>query len=260
MKKLCLALALLLCLGACGQIIELEAASTIAVTTERETMLRGTLPAQASEDYASIIQAYSELINNKRNGKYDDVEGQEAFEADIRIFTEELGCSMQLAYQINSSCSEAFLLGNPNQLGCAVYDLNKDGVSELIILSEDNCFIYAIFTLDQDEPILLGAYWSRSNCMIDTDGTLYYQGSGGAANGLLKTYILPARGTKLAATAEYAYGTYGYGAEGQTQYYRQEGCIQTMISWEEFSASTKDFPRYPDNPTMRLGLTFMPIR
>ncbi|MCL2105520.1 MAG: hypothetical protein FWH26_00380 [Oscillospiraceae bacterium] len=157
--------------------------------------------------YAPIIEAYENLI---RGG-------------DAEAFMREAGVPVEFGHQADSSCFE-ILLGGKEDLGYAIYDINGDGVMELMILSRAYYDIHALFTLRGDTPVMLGAYWSRSRCVIDTDGRLYYMGSGGADDTIERVYTLAPGGTSLRVTEEGESGI---------------------------------FPA--DNPTRRLGLTIVPI-
>ena len=58
-------------------------------------------------------------------------------------------------------------------------DLNNDGISELIFSGEGHR-IFAIFTLKEGSPKLLGAFWSKHKCTILNTGELYVLDVGGA--------------------------------------------------------------------------------
>ncbi len=70
---------------------------------------------------------------------------------------------------------------NPSveKFGYALSDLNKDGIDELLFMSEDG-FIHAMFTLCDNQPVLLDAFWSRYSCVILENGDIFARGSGGA--------------------------------------------------------------------------------
>ncbi len=65
------------------------------------------------------------------------------------------------------------------KFGYAIADLNKDGIDELLFLKDDYS-ILAIFTLCDNQPILLDAFWPRYDCAILENGDIFTQGSDGA--------------------------------------------------------------------------------
>lgn len=65
------------------------------------------------------------------------------------------------------------------QYGYALSDLNKDGIDELLFMSEDG-FIHAIFTLCDNQPVLLDAFWPRYSCVILENSDIFARGSGSA--------------------------------------------------------------------------------
>ena len=99
----------------------------------------------------------------------------------------------QRAYELSCSTSEAAYERN---IGYAIQDINDDGIPELILLADDEYvwphFIYAIYTLHQDSPVLAGAYWSRNQCELDKSGRLYVEGSNGAADNIFEVLWLNA--------------------------------------------------------------------
>lgn len=80
-------------------------------------------------------------------------------------------------YYIPSSLEDGFVLK----------DLNADGVDELIVLSRGyfrdtmEAFLTAIYTLKDDQPVLATESWTRSRKYLCADGSIYEEGSNGAA-------------------------------------------------------------------------------
>jgi len=82
-------------------------------------------------------------------------------------------------------------------IGYTFFDVNHDGVAELIIglidrEKEGKYYgenIYAVYTY-QDIPYLLLEGWSRNRCFLLEDGTFYVEGSGGAMYSVLENYVL----------------------------------------------------------------------
>jgi len=230
MKRLCVILALLLFLCACGQAVQPEemsvttATTTTPTTTEREI---DTLPAKAAKEYASVIQAYSKLLRNRESEKYEGY---------IAAFMKELDVPERFV-----AFTEPFYFLSP--LGCAVYDINKDGVSELIVADNDyvnDCRnIRSIFTLKNGKPILLGIYGGNNYwCDIDVDGTLYAHGRGGAYYFEDRVYTLPANGTEFCLMEKRVMDTFDHDNDGidEESYYFEKDGVKTYLSREEYSA------------------------
>ena len=174
--------ALLLGLFACGE-AEPEAKITAAGATALAAAATEA-PMADTRAYAPIIAAYSGFLR----GADVDVDGATA------AFLRAAGTPEAFSYQMESSLFELSLDGKES-LGYSVYDINGDGVPELIVRSEDFFTIYSIFTLRGGKPVLLGAYWSRSRCMLAANGTLYYDGSSGADDSVSLILTLPPVGT-----------------------------------------------------------------
>lgn len=72
-----------------------------------------------------------------------------------------------------------------NAYGYGLKDINGDGVTELVFLvkqpGQEYIDVYAIYSLVDGTPNLLGGYWSRNHCVIKEDGAIYVHASGGAA-------------------------------------------------------------------------------
>lgn len=66
-----------------------------------------------------------------------------------------------------------------DSFGWLLYDMNKDGNQELFFVREDGILL-AVFTIVNDEPILLDAFWNRYKGVITENGELYTLATGGA--------------------------------------------------------------------------------
>lgn len=70
----------------------------------------------------------------------------------------------------------------------ALEDLEQDGSLELIVLdAEDNARILAIFALENGRIVMTHDGWYRSRLYRLEDGSLYREGSGGAAYSIFET-------------------------------------------------------------------------
>ena len=110
----------------------------------------------------------------------------------------------QFLYELDNSILES----RDGRLGYAMCDLNGDGKPELLILSEDYT-IHAIYTLRQDKPVLVGAYWSRKKCIIDEIGILCVDSSSGASDSSDAVYFLNSSG-ELKLIKEKGFGARKY--------------------------------------------------
>ncbi len=70
----------------------------------------------------------------------------------------------------------------------ALEDINKDGSREMIVLDAmGNTRILAIFALQNGQPVMTHEGWYRARLYKLSDGTLYNEGSGGAAYSIFET-------------------------------------------------------------------------
>ena len=81
--------------------------------------------------------------------------------------------------------------------GFAVTDLSGDGIPELLIGSLGSGMVYAIFTISDGVPKLVLEGWYRNSYYILQDGSIFNQGSGGAAYHIFGLYNLSEDGTAL---------------------------------------------------------------
>lgn len=71
----------------------------------------------------------------------------------------------------------------------ALEDMDNDGNPEMIVLDAmGNTRILAIFTLQAGQPVMTHEGWARSRLYKLSDGTLYHEGSGGAAYSIFEAY------------------------------------------------------------------------
>lgn len=97
-------------------------------------------------------------------------------------------------------------------IGYTMYDVDGNGIDELIIADTgegvlDNR-ILLMYTLHDDEPVLLIDGWARNRYYILNDNTIYNEGSGGAAYTIFATYRMAEDGLGLELTDYYYSGFY----------------------------------------------------
>ena len=101
------------------------------------------------------------------------------------------------------------------------YDINKDGIEELLI----NNYIIDIFSYDGSNVIRL--FSEDANCLSETrcsinlydDGTIYFSGSGGAANYYIGFYNINQNSSTLNTINSYLIK---YGNDGSTTIYDED--------------------------------------
>lgn len=126
-----------------------------------------------------------------------------------------------------SGIGEVVMSGDENALnniGYTFYDVNGDGVTELIIgaISEESDgkyygqYIYSVYT-HKDTPHLLLEGWSRNRCFLLDDGTFYTEGSSGAMYSVFENYVLGPNDTEVTCVDYYftkekdeTYEVYGF--------------------------------------------------
>lgn len=103
---------------------------------------------------------------------------------------------------LNESLSYA---DNPQEVlereGYELRDINHDHVDELLIGS--GSVIDALYTIRDNEAVLVEESWSRNMYSLMPDDTLFYQGSGGAAYTIFGIYRLERDSTELKAVDYY---------------------------------------------------------
>ena len=216
----------------------------------------------AAAKYAAIIDAYRDYLIHR-----DDSDNEEALEKLLAKIALELNIKPDILNNAKASdlwgSFEPFVYDPNVKLGYSLRDLNNDGIPELFILSEDYS-IHAIFSLIKDSPVLVGAYWSRKNCVIDKAGTLYIDGSSGADDSNSASYLFIS-GDKELQLVEMV-GTESVDKQtGKTfpkpRNYRIKNGKKTIIDDKEAGEAWRSFHAVvSSNPTKDAGLVFIPIR
>lgn len=88
-----------------------------------------------------------------------------------------------------------------NTVGYVFRDVNADTIPELFIGTFDKSGdahtkneIYAAYTHDGTNPVLLFSGWARNSYALTEENTFYYYGSGGAANSVFGEYAISEAG------------------------------------------------------------------
>lgn len=142
-----------------------------------KTLQDGSLP----DAYKEILDSVYEVLLGK---EADDVAGGELI--GVGVWEARIGRTVEEIL----SC-----------VGYTLYDVDGNGVQELIIADTgeglwDNR-ILNMYTLHEDEPVMVLEGWARNRLYILNDGRIYYEGSGGAAYTTFATYRMGADGRSL---------------------------------------------------------------
>ncbi len=123
--------------------------------------------------------------------------------------------------------------------GYEYIDINKDGTKELILTTNTDYSILAIFTMSNGKPVLLDAFWSRYQGHIDSDGLLHTRGGNGWDCSVLRIYKLSPEGDRLELVSE-------IGSDGHTNdkinFYKLVNNKKVSISEEEYNSLLNSEP------------------
>lgn len=111
---------------------------------------------QVDSAYEAIITKYKDLLNAKMNSEELQQPSDPENEIEIAV------------YDTVNMCTE------PEQMGYATKDINGDGIDELVLMRKDNG-VYALFTIDNDAPVLLLCRENKATYIAIIGGTVYYE-------------------------------------------------------------------------------------
>jgi hypothetical protein len=130
------------------------------------------------DDYYALLEGFCELIEKQD----DTVELQEG----------ELGI-----YEAAQGIGDEAI----NKMGYVMTDMNDDGLVELLVgvfdkdvSAQTKNEIYAAYTHNGEQPVLLFEGRNRNAYSLLDGGTFFYSGSGGAAYAMFGEYALSAEG------------------------------------------------------------------
>ena len=136
---------------------------------------------------------------------------------DIEIGDGEMGL-LEAAYQ------------DADGVGYAIEDLNADGVPELILGPADGNSIYALYTGNGSEPVLLLEGWARNYWQYLGGGRFYVSGSGGVAYNMVGTFALSRDGRELVCEDFYFTYELDENFEEFGVFHNTEGLWDTSVS------------------------------
>lgn len=108
--------------------------------------------------YEKMIDAYTKVLQNKKNGKYTSA-------SEFEYKDEHSKSLMQTICDLCKECE-------PDSMGYAVKDINRDGVAELVLLTKDNT-LKALFATVDSKPVLVEDFTQYRSAAIDIDGNVY---------------------------------------------------------------------------------------
>ncbi|MBD5095682.1 MAG: hypothetical protein HDT40_01545 [Lachnospiraceae bacterium] len=82
-------------------------------------------------------------------------------------------------------------------IGYTFYDINSDGIEELIVGDIEHSFIFDVYTYQDEQAILIAQSAERHQYDICEDGKLSTKGSNGAATTFYEFYVLEAGAKEL---------------------------------------------------------------
>lgn len=207
--------------------------------------------------YDSIITTYRKIVETCL---YYEILNEEDYftfpNEEARALYDEIFFSTLTLFP---SSSNVTITERYNRFGYTVQDLNKDGIDELILRLDDHTVI-AVFTMANGKPILLGNFWNRHRCWIDTEGLLHISGSNSAWNSVWHIYRISDQTGNLILLEEG--GTDGYDeASGTTLFYKLVNNEKVYITEEEYDIWYDSLPYQTFEVTKNISdyLIFTPI-
>ena len=122
----------------------------------------------------------------------------------------------------------------PNSFGYSLWDMNGDGTPELFWLRDDG-FIMAVFTIYQEQLLILDAFYSRYSAWITQDYHLATMDSGGAVHYTVWEYQLSETGNELRPIRGTSSINKGW-TESDIVYHEMIGSEYLSITKEEHSS------------------------
>lgn len=143
-----------------------------------------------------------------------------------------------------------------SDFGYAIKDINGDDFDELILMLSDGTIV-AIFTIHNNEPVLLDTFQNRYYCSLSSAGEIFISGSNGAAQTVNRKYILDATTDDLLLICEY--GTEGFDPiTGETIFYVNINSTKTYLTETEYDEVCEKNPVMPASQLLEF-LTYQPL-
>ena len=203
-SMLALLAAALLVLSACGSKEEGPRISDLTKPAVEETTQTAQEPAVAEPAQEPETEKGSSIkIEKKETAKDDEAEKQAQIEALLAAYEAILDRSVEVLSSggdIETRDGEMGLLEacyGGTGVGYAVEDLTGDGVPDLILGSLEDDTIFAVYTGDRGEPVLMLEGGYRHPCRYLGGGRFFCSGSASAFNSILASYALSGDGLEL---------------------------------------------------------------
>lgn len=209
-------------------------------------------------DYSTVLDKYRELINSP--SYFDEMDekawqnaeangGEDAYFDEFEVEFEKLTGVPYL--WIDCPVSEALIK-------YAYYDINKDGVDELLLTAgreSDNKIeqILGIMTMIDGKPATVCSGWARNSCTITNDGQIINYGSGGADYSGLFTFVLE-NGKLTTIDILYVWGgNYINVPDGRYDANKlDEAAMDSISGLSEFRISESEFDRLYDEKMQKI--------
>lgn len=149
--------------------------------------------------------------------------------------------------------------------GYAIKDINGDGIDELVLLNDDYKIV-AIFSTNNESPILLGSFSPRSSCWIGGDGLLHLCGSSGAVNSFHEVCRIAEGGGELITIIDFGIdGAEIVDGNEVLKFYKTVDGEKVAITEEEYMSISTQYGKYlgtyagPSATKEHSGLKFLPL-
>ncbi len=201
------------------------------------------------ESYDSIIQNWRMIVdlcpgysNEKdRAGEYDAM-FHLSNEATHKIYSSLFNSTLIMYPKDYQGChSDGYA-----SFGYAIQDVNRDGFEELVLMLNDQT-ILAVFSKSalDGKPVLLGNFWNRNTCRIDTAGRLHISGSNGADRLAFSVYQISPDREKLLLLEE-------CGLDGHDEE-KLEAIYYQIANGEKVHISEAEYNEFRQNSPYRLS-------
>ena len=129
------------------------------------------------EVYSTVLTQYRSIIRSWNSD--DDTEGYPNFTKDYEN-NKFPSPNDTLEYEWYCMLAEG-KYPKDSDYGYVLKNIDQDTIPELFWVKDDGT-VLAVFTVSENRPTLLGAYWPRNRCVVLDSGDLYIHGSNGASN------------------------------------------------------------------------------
>lgn len=226
----------------------------------------------AKFDYEDVLSCYKYAVdyyNYNANDTVDDVIARfymhygNSFlnDTEKKLFAD----IATAGYILYPGKSGEYRFENNNACGYARGDLNRDGTEELVLLNSDYTVV-AILSMHEMRPILLQSFSNRANALIDKNGYIHINGSGGADVKSLSIFKISEGGGRLESLFEYGLDGHEFkDGVAVIKYYKTEKGAKTYISEEEYANIDRQYKDYLENKDgnevtkTSSGLQFKPL-